>query len=367
MQSSRLQRALAECGSNSEFRDGVAPLESLGIRTSFKTIQRVAERVGAEVAEAQHGAMARASAPSAAPQNKPELLVMLGDGLRVRERVEDGEIEKTDELENPPADAEDGISQLDRDNGWRECKVGVVSRMRRGRMKRNGEYLEPETQVQTCLATMCDIRIFSEKLRAEAERRGLRTAKEVVAVSDAGHGLPEMWRDQFAGLLDAWILDFHHVSSRLAHCASTVAEPGAPFARLFGKWKELLYQGEIDKLLRQLTAHAKEHASRPKKLRKLAKDSPGRILWTHIFYIEKYREHMDYAYYRSRGWPIASGHVEALAKQIGVRMKAASKRWTPIRGSEAMANLIADRASQDGRWENRWPAQVYSAASLQPS
>jgi hypothetical protein len=366
VQSSRLRRALAECGSNSEFRDGVAPLESLGIRTSFKTIQRVAERVGAEVAEAQHGPMARASAPSAAPQNRAELLVIQGDGMRVRERPGEGD-DETGGSENPPTDAEDSISRQDRDNGWRECKVGVVSRMRPGKTKRNGDYREPETLVQTSLATMCNIKIFSEKLRAEAERRGLRSAKEIVAVSDAGHGLPEMWRDQFSDVIDAWILDFHHASSRLAQCAATVAEPGEAFGKLFGRWKGLLYEGEIDTLLRQLIAHANEHASRPKKLRRLAEDSPGRILWTHIFYIEKYRDHMDYAYYRSRGWPISSGHVEALAKQIGVRMKGANKRWAPVHGSEAMANLVADRASQDGRWESRWPAQVYPAAELQLS
>ncbi len=359
-----MTRALAECGSSSVFRSGVAPLESVGIRTSFKTIERVSERVGAEVAETQHGPIARSTAQSQAPRNRAELLVLQGDGMRIRERTA-GDGGKSDTSADPSAEADDGIPRQDYDNGWRECKVGVVSRMRRGRVDRNGEYRDPEVLVQTSLATMCDIKVFSEKLLAEAERRGLRKAKEVVAVSDAGHGLPEVWRDQFGGSIDAWIVDFHHVSARIHECATVVSRDQRAASKLFGRWKDLLYDGHVEKLLRQLTSHAQEHASRPKKLTRLREGSPGRVLWTHVFYIEKYHEHMDYAYYRSRGWPIGSGHVEALAKQIGVRMKGASKRWTPVVGSEAMANLIADRASQDGRWEKRWPCQVYSAANVQ--
>ena len=85
-----------------------------------------------------------------------------------------------------------------------------------------------------------------------------------------------------------------------------------------------------------------------------------------MFYIEKYRDHMDYPEYRRRGWPIGSGHAESLAGQVGMRMKAANKRWTK-EGAEAMANLIAERTSQDGRWEKRWPAPLPRPPALQPS
>ena len=98
----------------------------------------------------------------------------------------------------------------------------------------------------------------------------------------------------------------------------------------------------------------------------LPEGSPGRLLWTHVFYIEKYREHMDYPAYRAKGWPIGSGHVESLAGQVGRRMKAASKRWTK-HGAEAMANLIAERRGQDGRWAKRWPDPLPRPEVLQPS
>lgn len=365
-ESDRFRKALAELGSDSEFRDGVAALESVGIRTSFKTIERVAEHIGAEVAEAQHGAFARAAAPQEAPTNPAELLVVEGDGLRVRELVDDATPEPAHPQQTQSAsDCE--ISEKDRCAGWGECKVGVVVRMRPGRTTRSGEYEPPTPLLQTYVATMGDIRIFGEKLLAEAERKGLRNAKTVIALSDAGHGLPNMWTERFGNALVAWIIDFHHVSSRLSECASVVSTPGAAATKRYGRWKGLLRNGQVGKILKELVAHAREHAARPDRPSDLPEDSPGRILWTHVFYIEKYRQHMDYPTYRANGWPIASGHVEAFAKRVGVRMKAANKRWKPVVGSEAMANLIADRASDDGRWDRRWPAPVYPAAQLQLS
>ena len=63
-------------GSDAEFRDGVSPLETLGIRVCHKTIQRVSEAVGAQAAAQQHGALATVQAPEQAPANAPDLLVI---------------------------------------------------------------------------------------------------------------------------------------------------------------------------------------------------------------------------------------------------------------------------------------------------
>ncbi len=289
-------------------------------------------------------------------------MVVEGDGLRVRERMESADTAKADAGDRPSG-AEDEIAEADRTRGWREAKVGVVARVQPGWTDGEGEYHEPETLVQTYVATMEDIRLFGEKLRAEAERRGLLQAKVVIALSDAGHGLPGMWAEVFGDMIVAWIIDFHHVSSRLAECANAVAE-GTGASRLFHRWKGLLWEGKVDRLRKELVARAEEFAPRPARAADLAEKSPERILWEHVFYIERYREHMKYDEYRAKGWPIASGHVEAFAKHVGGRMKAASKRWKPVEGSEAMVNLLADQASQDGRWARRWPANPVPLAKL---
>jgi len=320
--------------------------------TSFKTAQRVSERVGNELERERYGWEAQLEAPSSAPANPPRLLAVLGDGCRVRQRVDtpDG---------TPPNQAE----EAEFDNGWRECKAGVVASMLPGSFKK-GEYRPPSTLVQSHVATMENIEEFGRRLKAEAERRGLREAREVVLVSDAGHGLPEMWKREFPGA--EWVVDFYHVASRVAECAAELVTPGPKLAALRERWKGWLYNGEISRLLKRLRFHARRHADRPGELSELAEGSPGRILWTHVRYIEKYRDHMAYPEYRARGWPIGSGTVEAFAKRIGNRMKAASKRW--IRnGAEGIATLIAERASGDGRWDQHWPDHVYGQPEMQPN
>jgi hypothetical protein len=335
-QTQRLRQAISELGSDCEFRDGVAPLKTLGIPVAFKTIQRVSEAVGAAVAEALHGAQASITCGDERPDNAAELLVIQGDGMRLRERVE-------------PGDAHDG---------WRECKVGVVARCLKGHYDEAGEYHEPQTLLQTCLATLDDVHLFGPRLRAEAERKGLRQARETVIVSDAGHGLPGMWREHFPGI--EWVLDFAHTSGRLSDCAAQIYAQDRQRQKLFYRWKGLLWAGKVEKLLSELVEHAKAFAKRPEAPAQLPEESPGRILWTHIFYIENYREHMDYPRYRLRGWPIASGHVEAACKRIGNRMKGANKRWTR-EGAEAIATVISARASGDARWAQRWPKPLQAA------
>jgi hypothetical protein len=209
------------------------------------------------------------------------------------------------------------------------------------------------------------VRRFGPKLRAEAERRGLAHAKRVAAVSDWGHGMPGVWKRDFGDVEMTFITDFAHVNGRLAEAAKAALGEGASSVALHKRWEGLLYDGELGRLLGELAGRAEEHAPRPERASDLPQDSPGRILWTHVFYIEERRETMRYPEYRARGLPMGSGQAEATCRVIGNRMKAASKRWKPVVGSDAMANLIACRQSQDGRWEKRWPAPVYPRRVLQ--
>ena len=109
-QTQRLRQAISELGSACAFRDGVAPLKTLGLPVACKTIQRVSAAVGTAGAQALQGAQASLGCADERPENAAELLVIQGDGMRLRERVE-------------PGDAHDG---------WRACKVGGVARCLQG-------------------------------------------------------------------------------------------------------------------------------------------------------------------------------------------------------------------------------------------
>lgn len=350
-QSARLRQALSEFGSSCTFRNAATGIRTLGIRVSFKTVERISEAVGAGIALEQQCRAIGASSEYLAPGNPAELLVAQGDGMRIRLREE-----------VPACGKEEELIAAKGNSDWRECKVGVVVRCRPGQTLPDGKYQEPETQVQSYVATMGNIDRFGKLLKSEALRRGWGKAEDTLVLSDAGHGLPGMWDREFGGV--HWTLDYQHVRTRMSECAAVVHPPGKAFQKLFGHWKGLLYNGQIDELLGKLVPRAEEHAPRPKRPADLEEASPGRILWTHIFYIEKFRDHMDYPTYRALGWFIASGHAEAACKMVGVRMKAANKRWTP-HGAQAIATIIAERSCTDGRWAKRWPIPVYPSMKLQ--
>lgn len=239
---------------------------------------------------------------------------------------------------------------------------GVVVRGRHGRVLPDGKYQEPEAQVQSYVATFGDIGDLGRLLKSEALRRGWAEAKDTQVLSDAGHGLPGMWAREFGGV--HWGIDYRHSRTRLSECAAVVHPPGAAFQKLFGHWESLLYNGQMDRLLRELVARAEEHAPRPERPADLEEASPGRILWTHVFYIENRRDRMNYPAYRAMGWFIASGYAEAACKMLAVRMQAANKRWTRY-GAQSVATIILERACTDGRWAKRWPAPVYPNPTAQ--
>jgi len=138
----------------------------------------VSERIGEEVREDRHGPFARIDAPKEAPPNPPKLMVLQGDGMRVR-LVEDDSDEDAKTAPEGREGAESGA-------GWHECKVGVVASCIKGYTDTDGEYHDPETLTQTNVATMEDIDHFGDMLTAEAKRRGMDHAGEVVAVSNGG-------------------------------------------------------------------------------------------------------------------------------------------------------------------------------------
>ena len=68
-----------------------------------------------------------------------------------------------------------------------------------------------------------------------------------------------------------------------------------------------------------------------------------------IRYIENHSDRMDYAKWRSAGFPIGSGNVEATCKSlVGLRMKRPGSRWKPQTAQEVL-QLRAHAIS--GRWE----------------
>lgn len=68
-------------------------------------------------------------------------------------------------------------------------------------------------------------------------------------------------------------------------------------------------------------------------------------------YLIKNASRLDYPDYKSKGYPISSGHMESLCKQLGQRLKGPGMRWC-VGNVPAMANLVSLWANEE--WNRYW-------------
>jgi len=368
-----VKRDLSEAVASADYRAAAKRIARCGNSISHEHAAEVVRGVGEDVHRELFGPEAVVRAQSEAPANPPDLLVVQPDGSRYRTNEADvrkgaeaeaGDTSQADAADRPSGaenareTAFDEVTPRERDRGWRENKVAVVIRAEPGCLGAAGEWDPPREIVKTYVATTTDIHAFGRDLRTEAERRGFEKAKEVVFVSDNGHGIPQMIEREFADREVNRITDFEHARERLADAARTVhGEDDARRLKLYFGWKSKLWEGKTDEITAGMAREAGQLAPRPEKLSKLSSRPEAKALWGHVFYFEKWKGTMDYPRYREKGWPMASSSVESACGQVGGRVKHARMRWTRRR-AEPVHQVKAAILSQDGRWEKRWPGPI---------
>ncbi len=235
----RLERHLLQHLANDDYRDSAKGLEVFGCTISHVQAGRVLEKAGEAVHSELYGPEAMIAAHKKAPKNAAELLVVEQDGARYRTNEADKrkKRKKGDTSTETPADwaseaeskvgsPDDEITPQERDRGWRENKVAVVSRCVPGKTEPDGSYTKPKELVKTYVATTKDSHAFGRDLRTEADRRGIKRAKEVVFLGDHGHGMPKMIEREFADVKKQVITDFFHGAERLGDVAAVVKGAG---------------------------------------------------------------------------------------------------------------------------------------------
>lgn len=318
------------------------------------------------------------------PANETPLLVVGLDGGRVQVRKEEDSKADVGELSSPGRqdDSENsaeaaGVSpvsaatpreavatgandewpeeeQQDRETTgrWKEDKVCTISSYLPG----DGKDREPQRLVTTCVATMQKAAAFGPMARVEAERRGIRQAELVLALSDGGNWIWPLLRMFFGSIF--WIIDWFHAAERLWNCARAAYGPGTEKAAMWGKrWETMLWHGNVAGVIAALTAESKRLGP-PQKGD--GADHPRRLLAQSVGYFTRHQERMKYPEYRAKGWPIGSGVTEAAVKQFNKRVKGTEQSWWPDR-VEPILQLRAMWISQDERWDNYWanrPAYV---------
>ena len=215
------------------------------------------------------------------------------------------------------------------DDGWHEAKVGCI-------------YFEDEQfkHQRRYITSLDNSGIFGWQLWLEACRCGLRQGKEVVYIGD-GAGWIRTERQKHFGK-STFIIDFYHASEHIWDCGKVLFGEGSEAT---GRWVHKRIGWLSDGCTRKLLNDLKRRRKRHRNLKRKALDNL-------IRYISCNEEQMRYDVFRSKGYDIGSGAVEAACKSVvGKRLKQSGMRWSRAGSSAALALRVT---WLNNRWEQLW-------------
>lgn len=305
-----------------------------------KTVQRVTDRIGAELEAQQQADIRRAWEQYKFPPMegaKPDTLYLSVDGTTIR-----------------------------LGNEYHEVKVAAFHRTE-WRTTARGERELHAVDVTYVVAVAETAEEFAKRVLVEGYRRGWNQAQQVVVLGD---GAAWIWRHIAAQVPDQVtkieIVDFYHASERLWDVAKAVwGDQGAGNKPWVEARLEELLQGHADAVVQAIEVLWGKAGAARAQLASLgeekAKDLPEpkktiREAWT---YFSNNQERMHYDQYRQQGLFIGSGTVESACKRlIGARAKQSGMRWSRA-GAQAVlqvrALFLSDRDRWDQFWTNRQP------------
>ena len=201
---------------------------------------------------------------------------------------------------------------------WREIKVGVLARLEQHRTRTG--HLVTRLHQRRLVAVLGEIEWLTPRLWLEALRQGIKSAPQVVWLSDGGRGVWRLFEEQFAGSATG-VLDFYHAAQNLWKSAAAWLDGRTTQARRWFGWaRHRLRHGMPDGVLADL-ADALDVEGLPA----TARDT----LTTVYAYLERHRAHINYARYKELGLPLGSGMVESACKWlIQQRFKGVGMRWS---------------------------------------
>lgn len=229
----------------------------------------------------------------------------------------------------------------------REVKVGTVFTHRKP--SHPGQRPERDYRSTSYLAAIVSADDFGPLLRNEAIRRGLGSAKTVVFLGDGAVWVWKLARLNFPGAV--CILDYYHACEHLSLLATAIYGEGTALARRrYRLWKKWLLKDKVAAVIQQAKADLPTKAA-PRKLAQLQ-----------VSYLERNHSKMLYQTFRTAGYFIGSGVVEAGCKVVvGQRLKQSGMLWSR-KGAE---HLLAVRCALLSGWfEQFWKAYAKSGQAL---
>jgi hypothetical protein len=290
------------------------------IRVDERQVQRVVQRLGPEVAPWLE------QLPSSG-EPVPVLYVSCdGTGTPMRKEALAGRKGK----------------QSDGSPKTREVKLGAVFSQH---VADEDGYPLRDHQSTSYIASYAPSSDFSLLLRAEARRRGVGKARQVVFLSDGAAWAEDIAQECFAGCVS--ILDFYHASERLHELA--MALHSTKTKSRVDMWKGWLLEDRVDRAI-----------SEGRHLQAQGADDPE-VVEEQLAFLKRHRQQMAYGTYRTNQWFIGSGVVEAgFRTVVGKRLKQSGMFWS-VTGATCVLNFRTILLSQ--RFDAFWQDRLLSAAA----
>lgn len=198
----------------------------------------------------------------------------------------------------------------------------------------------PEILSRGYTMTRGGIEALKQQLWAEAMRRGLGRANEVLIVADGAVWIWNLAGDRFPGARQR--VDYYHVSQHLWSVAHALHPDDAAAARAW-----------VEPMLEKLQADAScEVITELEQLRQRVEGAAREAVEREVGYLQTHRERLDYGTAKTKGEPMGSGPMEATCRQYQVRFKRTGQFWSQM-GDEALMCLETFR--RNDRWHLLFP------------
>jgi hypothetical protein len=202
----------------------------------------------------------------------------------------------------------------------------------------------PEARYQAGLMGLDEL---GDRLRRQAAQVGMDRADRWVALTDGGNGLDDFMDVHFPRAVR--ILDFYHAAEHLGDLAKAYLGSNATAAEeLTEEWSHQMKHEGGDAILATLQAlDLKGRSPAAKEAHRLVSG-----------YVRNNLHRMDYPRYRSEGWQIGSGHIEAACKTVvNQRLKQSGMRWGGD-GADAVCHLRALYEGEASQWDAFWQRSI---------
>jgi hypothetical protein len=320
---------MAVVGQEAPFDHGRRQLKLLaGLEVTIKAVERTAEAIGEDVAQAGQREIQRAvqlDLPIVVGEPIPILYVQMdGTGVPVVKKETVGRKGKTD---GQPSHT-------------REVKLGCV--FTQTTWDEEGYALrDPDSTTYTGAIETADE--FGKRIYLEAWNRGWSRAQKKVVMGDGAEWIWNLADRHFPGAVQ--IVDLYHARQHLWDLARKLYpnDPASQKAWMKVHQKRLLDKGKLVQLVAALRSIVPANAELADNIRAEAD------------YFERNAERMRYPAFRRQHLFVGSGVIEAGCKTvIGARLKQSGMFWT-VRGANS---IIALRCCHlNARFEDYWEAR----------